>query len=108
VNWECSTGSTQHGSISRKACIGIGSDGGLYVEGTFTASNGQAISGIDVSVYGGDRLFDTTSESCDASSCSITGGPYEPSAGTYAAYAGIENSGQGRNELSPSVNYQGG
>jgi hypothetical protein len=108
VNWECATGSTQHGSISRKACIGIGSDGGLYVEGTFTASNGQTISGVDVSVYGDDRLFDTTSESCDASSCSITGGPYEPAAGTYAAYAGIENSGQGRNELSPSVDYQGG
>ena len=108
VNWECASGSSQHGSISRKACVGIGSDGGLYVEGTFTTSNGQTISGIDVSVYGDGRLFDTTSESCDASSCSITGGPYEPSAGTYAAYAGIENSGQGRSELSPSVNYQGG
>jgi serine/threonine protein kinase, bacterial len=105
VNWECASG-TQRGGISKKACIGIGSDGALYVQGTFSVSNGQTISSIDVSIYGNRQLFDTTSESCDASSCSITGGPYEPAAGTYEAYAGIDNS--GRNELSPSVSYQGG
>jgi serine/threonine protein kinase, bacterial len=106
VNWECAAGEAQHGSISKKACIGIGSDGALYVEGTFTMSNGQTIADIDVSVYGDGRVFDTTSESCGASSCSITGGPYEPSAGSYEAYAVIDNS--GRDELSPSVSYQGG
>ena len=106
VSWQCATNGTQHGAITKKACIGIGSNNALYVEGIFTVSNGGTIANIKVSVYGNGQLFDTTSESCGASSCSITGGPYEPPAGNYLAYAGIDDS--AHNEASPGVYYQGG
>ena len=106
VSWQCATNGTQHGAIIKKACIGIGSNNALYVEGIFTVSNGGTIANIKVSVYGNGQLFDTTSESCGASSCSITGGPYEPPAGNYLAYAGIDDS--AHNEASPGVYYQGG
>ena len=106
VSWQCATSGTQHGAITKKACIGIGSNDELYVEGIFTVSNGGTIADIKVSVYGDGQLFDTTSESCGASSCSITGGPYEPPAGDYLAYAGIDDS--AHNEASPGLYYQGG
>jgi len=106
VSWQCATNETQHGTITKKACIGIGSDNALYVEGIFSTSNGQTIANIKVSVYGGGQFFDTTSESCGTYSCSITGGPYTPPAGDYLAYAGIDNS--SHNEPSPGLYYQGG
>ena len=105
VAWQCATNEAKPSGISKSACIGIGSDGGLYIHGTFTASNGQAISNIKVSLAGSGQFLDTASTSCGGSSCSITGGPYKPSAGTYQAYAGID--GSAHNEASPSISYPG-
>jgi len=106
VTWQCATNEANPAGISKTACIGLGSDGALYIQGTFTASNSQIISDIKVSVAAGGQYIDTTSESCGTSSCSITGGPYEPTAGTYQAYAGIDNS--AHNEVSPNLVYTGG
>lgn len=104
VGWECATNRARSG-IGKKACIGLGSDGALYVRGTFTAQNGQIINDIEVAVAGNGQYFDTTSESCGAFTCSITGGPYYPSAGYYEAFAGID--GWTHNETSPGFYYQG-
>lgn len=106
VNWQCATNQVNHSGISKTACIGVGSDGGLYVQGTFTDSNGQTISDIKISLAGGGQYLETTSESCGATSCSITGGPYSPPPGTYQSYAGID--GSSHNEASPQIAYQGG
>jgi serine/threonine-protein kinase len=106
VQWQCSTNEANPSGIRKTACIGIGSDGGLYIQGTFTASDGQTINDVKVSLAEYGQYVETTSESCDASSCSITGGPYDPSAGTYQAYAGSD--GSAHNEVSPKIEYQGG
>ena len=105
VNWRCQTNQAQHGSITKQSCIGIGSDGALYIRGTFSVSYGQ-IGDIEVSVYNGRQLFDSSEDSCGRSWCSITGGPYYLSPGGYLAYAGIDN--WSHNEASPSVYYPGG
>jgi len=106
VDWQCATNNVNRSGISKTACIGIGSDGGLYIQGTFTESNGQTISDIKISLAEGGQYLETTSESCGAASCSITGGPYSPPAGTYQSYAGIN--GSAHNEASPQITYQGG
>ena len=107
VAWQCATSQGHFHSISKTACIGLGSDGALYVRGTFVASNGRAINDIRVSLVGFGQYLGTASESCDASSCSITAGPYDPSAGFYQAYAGID--GSSRDEVvSPIIGYAGG
>lgn len=106
VNWQCATNQVNHSGISKTSCIGIGSDGGLYVQGMFTESSGQTISDIKISLAQGGQYLETNSESCGAASCSITGGPYSPPAGTYQAYAGID--GSSHNEVSPQIAYQGG
>ena len=104
VAWQCATNRARSG-ITKKACIGLGSDGALYVRGIFTAQNGQIINDIEVAVAGNGQFFDTTSESCGASSCSITGGPYYPSAGYYEAFAGVDR--WSHNESSPGLYYPG-
>jgi serine/threonine-protein kinase len=105
VAWQCATNEVRSASISKTACIGIGSDGALYIRGTSTASNGQTISDIKVSLADNGQYSYTTSESCGTSSCSITGGPYSPAAGTYQALSGID--GSTHNEFSPSIAYPG-
>lgn len=104
VAWECATNRARSG-ISKRACIGLGSDGALYVKGIFTAQNGQIINDIEVAVAGNGQYFDTSSESCGTYTCSITGGPYYPAPGYYEAFAGID--GWTHNEPSPGFYYQG-
>lgn len=91
VAWQCATRKAHPADIRKTACIGIGSDGGLYIRGVFTALDGQIISDITVSLTDGKSIITTTYTSCDDSSCSITGGPYDPPAGTYVVYAGIDD-----------------
>ncbi|HET9169478.1 MAG TPA: serine/threonine-protein kinase [Actinospica sp.] len=103
VTWQCATNSAR-GGYTKTACIGIGSDGLLYVRATFTSSF-QNINNLSISVFGGGGYTDTTSESCDSASCSMTSGPYNPPAGVYEAVAGIDD--YAHNENSPTISYPG-
>ena len=106
VAWQCATNQAHPSHISKTSCIGIGSNGALYIGGIFTAFNGQPISDIRVSLVYDGQYLETASKYCGTSSCSITGGPYEPPAGEYQAYAGVDDS--SHNEDSPSLYYPGG
>jgi serine/threonine-protein kinase len=105
VAWQCTSHKVHPAGIRKTACIGIGSDNGLYIRGVFTVPAGQIISDIRVSLTDGSNIIATTSASCDGSSCSITGGPYDPPAGIYLAYAGIDDS--AHNVVGPVIFYPG-
>jgi hypothetical protein len=103
VAWQCSNNRTS-GGISKTSCIGIGSDGWLYISGSFTAWWGQDISDIRLTLTASQWTYTTVSRDCNDRSCTVTAGPYNPPSGTYWNVAGIDNS--SHNETSPPESYR--
>jgi hypothetical protein len=103
IAWQCSEHRTRDG-IDKRSCIGIGSDGLLYIQGSFAAPPGQNISDIRLTLNTGRWTYTTATMSCAGSSCTLVAGPYNPPTGTYFNVAGIDNS--SHNETSPAQSYQ--
>jgi serine/threonine protein kinase, bacterial len=101
--WQCSNNNTS-GGISKRSCIGVGSDGWLYIQASFTAPPGQFISDIRLTLETPRWTYTTVSKSCSGWTCSITAGPYNPPTGYYWNVSGIDNS--SHNETSPAEFYQ--
>jgi serine/threonine protein kinase, bacterial len=102
VNWQCAT-SEVNNDLSKSSCIGLGSNDQLYLKGTFSTSNNQVITNIRLTLIDGNQLLDSTSENCGATTCTFSTGPYDPPAGIYLVFAGIDNS--SHNEDSPSLTF---
>lgn len=105
VAWQCSTRQARPGGISKKACIGIGTDGELYSRGVFVASDGQIITDVTIALAEDNQFIASAYASCDVSSCSVTSEPYGPPAGYYQVYAGTEDTAHAA--VSPTIYYPG-
>ena len=103
ISWQCSNNNTS-GGISKRSCIGQGSDGWLYVQASFTAPPGQYISDLRLTLVTRQWAYTTVSKSCSGWTCSVTAGPYNPPTGYYWNISGIDNS--SHNETSPPEYYQ--
>jgi serine/threonine-protein kinase len=102
VNWQCAT-SEVNNDLSKSSCIGLGSNNQLYLKGTFSTSNNQVITNIRLTLIDGNQFLDSTSENCGATTCTFSAGPYDPPAGVYLVFAGIDDS--AHNEDSPSLTF---
>lgn len=102
ISWQCSDNTTS-GGIDKRSCIGLGSDGMLYIQGAFTAPPGQDITDIKLTLNTGRWTYTTVTKSCGGNSCNVTAGPYDPPPGYYWNVAGIN--GSSHNETSPPESY---
>jgi serine/threonine protein kinase, bacterial len=104
INWQCKTDVANNVGIRKTSCIGVGSDHQLYARGSFDGPQ-NSLSDIKVSLIeaNGGATIATTSSGCNGSPCSLTTGPFSPSAGMYYVMAGVDSS--MHNEMSPTISY---
>jgi serine/threonine-protein kinase len=104
INWQCKTDVVGSVGIHKTSCIGIGSDHQLYARGSFDGPQ-NSLSDIKVSLIDATSgaTVTSTSSGCNGSPCTLTSGPFSPSAGMYFVTAGVDNS--AHNENSPTVSF---
>lgn len=109
VDWKCATNKVSGSGIVKTSCVGIGTDGSLYIKGVFSAPPGQNISDIKLTLQNVSRwgtwTYTTVGSGCSGDSCQLVAGPYNPPRGQYQTVAGIDQS--AHNETSPAIGYWG-